>query len=594
MRVVATAGHVDHGKSSLVRALTGTDPDRWAEEKERGLTIDLGFAFTTLPSGAEIGFVDVPGHVRFVKNMLAGVGAVEVAVLVVSAGEGWMPQSEEHLEILELLGIEDGIAVVTQADTVGPDELGVAMLEVEERLARSSWRDVAVVVCDSVSGRGLDDVRAALDDVLAATPGVADHGRPRLWVDRVFAARGAGTVVTGTLTGGSLARDDEVVVAATGASARVRGIESAHRRTDEIGPGARVALNLAGIDHHALARGDAIVRAGDWSRATAVDVRLTSIDGAAFTRARRLHAYVGSGEHPVRLRPLGDGTYARIRSTTPLPLAPGDRMVLRDSGTAATVAGAIVLDSEPATRPADAPVVLDRPLGPRLLAATGWIARADLPRRAGLSAVESDALADELVRNGDATALGAWLVSPRALAEVRDRAVARVQQHQEAHPLDPGMELSALATSLKLDTERARIALADEPRLVVEHGRVRDAARAGRVADGEAGRALVAELDASPFAPEPPSDTALARALVREGVLVDVDGIVFTARAVDAARDLVAAAFARQDELTIADVRELLGSTRKYVVPLLTQFDREGLTRRRGDVRVAGPRAGQR
>ncbi|HEV7686107.1 MAG TPA: GTP-binding protein, partial [Acidimicrobiia bacterium] len=195
MRVVATAGHVDHGKSSLVLALTGTDPDRWPEEKTRGLTIDLGFAFTTLPSGQELGFVDVPGHVRFLKNMLAGVGAVEAAVLVVAATEGWMPQSEEHLRILDLLGISHGLAVITKADLVDEDLLELAHLEVEERLAAAaSFSPTEVLAVDSRSGRGLPELRVALDSMLAAAPLAADRGRPRLWVDRVFAAKGAGTV----------------------------------------------------------------------------------------------------------------------------------------------------------------------------------------------------------------------------------------------------------------------------------------------------------------------------------------------------------------------------------------------------------------
>ena len=232
MRVVATAGHVDHGKSTLVLALTGTDPDRLAEEKERGLTIDLGYAFTTLPSGTEVGFVDVPGHVRFLKNMLAGVGAVDLVLFVVSARDGWMPQSEEHLVILELLGIRHGVVVLTNADTIDADHLDTAQLVIGERLARSSLRDAAIVVCDSVSGRGLDDVRAALDAALRSAPPAHDADRPRLWIDRVFAPRGAGTVVTGTLVGGAVAVGDALEIGAhrrPGAGARDRDRPSPRR-----------------------------------------------------------------------------------------------------------------------------------------------------------------------------------------------------------------------------------------------------------------------------------------------------------------------------------------------------------------------------
>ena len=340
MRVVATAGHVDHGKSSLVLALTGTDPDRFAEEKERGLTIDLGFAFTTLPSGTEVGFVDVPGHVKFIKNMLAGVGAVDVAMLVVAGTEGWMPQSEEHLRILELLGVGHGMVVVTKADVAGTDAVELVQLQVEERLAGSLLADAPLVVCDSVSGRGLDEVRATLDAVLAAAPPPDDRGRPRVWIDRVFSARGSGTVITGTLGLGGLAVDDELEVTSRGRRVRVRGIETAHRHVDRVEPGTRVALNLAGIDHQQLARGDVLVRPDQWVAATVVDVEITSLTGPdpfagdlsgnnvlgdPRVKAGRLQAYVGSGEHSVWFRPLGGPSYARIRFDTPLPLAPGDR-----------------------------------------------------------------------------------------------------------------------------------------------------------------------------------------------------------------------------------------------------------------------------
>ncbi|MGH9040318.1 MAG: selenocysteine-specific translation elongation factor, partial [Acidimicrobiia bacterium] len=332
MRVVATAGHVDHGKSSLVLALTGTDPDRFAEEKARGLTIDLGFAFTTLPSGQELGFVDVPGHVRFLKNMLAGVGAVEAALLVVAATEGWMPQSEEHLRILDLLGIRHGLAVVSKADLVEDDLRELARLEVEERLESSSFKPTAVLAVDSRTRRGLDELRTALDDMLAAAPLAADHGRPRMWVDRVFAAKGAGTVVTGTLAGGRLPLDSEVLILPGRHRARLRKIESHHRELAEAAPGGRVALNLAGVDHTDLTRGSALVLPGQWTQAQVVDVALTALPDAAVGRRGAYKAYIGSGEHDVRLRVLdGEGRYARLRLDESLPLAPGDRLVLRET-----------------------------------------------------------------------------------------------------------------------------------------------------------------------------------------------------------------------------------------------------------------------
>ena len=595
MRTVATAGHVDHGKSTLVLALTGTDPDRLAEEKTRGLTIDLGFAFTTLPSGTEVGFVDVPGHVRFIKNMLAGVGAVEVALFVVAASEGWMPQSEEHLQILELLGIRHGMVALTKADLVDPETLVVAQLEVEERLAASSLAGAPVVACDSRSGDGVDDVRATLDAVLAAAPAPADRERPRLWVDRVFAAKGAGTVVTGTLTGGAVALDE--VLRAGDHEVRVRGLETGGRRVESAEPGARVALNLAGVEYRELRRGDAVVRPDQWATATVVDVAVTPLAGGALSGRHRLHAAVGSGEHRVAYRTLDDDArYARLRFDAPLPLAPGDRLVLRDLGRRATVAGAEVLDVLPAPRAKDAPRRLVQPLGRRLLTARPWLDAEDLARAGGLAPGDAAALAEELTRDGTAVRLGAWLVDASALRALVDTAQTRVRDHHRAHPRDPGVDLSALAESLHVTAPQLRAALERSADLVVERGSVRERAHVGAVSATPEAAALVAALDAAPFSPPSPaeltSDPALVRALVREGALVDLDGVVFSAAALEAARVALIEALRDRGHLTVADVRDVLGSTRKYVLPICGWLDRQGVTRRRGDERVPGPASG--
>jgi selenocysteine-specific elongation factor len=591
VRTVATAGHVDHGKSSLVRALTGTDPDRFTEEKERGLTIDLGFAFMTLPSGSEIGFVDVPGHVRFIKNMLAGVGAVEVALFVVAATEGWMPQSEEHLRILELLGVRHGMVALTKSDLVDAEMLELAQLEVEERLARSPLAAAPVVVCDSVSGRGLDEVRSVLDTVLAAAPAPRDVGRPRLWVDRVFAVKGAGTVVTGTLTGGPLALDDEL--RAGSHPVRVRGIETAGQRVETVEPGARVALNLAGVDHGSLRRGDAVVRPDQWRTPTVVDVAVLPLPEEDVKRRGRLHAAVGSGEHRVWFRALGDdGRYARLRFDHGLPLAPGDRLVLRDAGRRRTLAGAEVLDVTPVRRSGDADARLGRPVGERLLTGRVWLDDETLGRDGGLSADDARAVADELVDRGVATRVGRWVVDAATLTALRTEAVARVLDHHHRHPRDLGLELTALADVVHVPAPQLRAALADVPTLVVERGVVRDRGH-GEVAESAEARQLLAAFDAAPFAPpdvsDLPDDRELVRALVRAGVLVDVDGVVFSAGALDQARQAVVEALRERPRLTVADIRDLLGSTRKYVVPICGWLDRNGVTRRRGDERIAGP-----
>ena len=598
MRTVATAGHVDHGKSTLVLALTGTDPDRFPEEKERGLTIDLGFAFTKLPSGEEVGFVDVPGHVRFIKNMLAGVGGVDVVMLVVAANEGWMPQSEEHLRIIELLGVRHGLVCLTKADLVDDDTLELARLELDEHLARSVLAGAPVVVCDALSGRGLDDVRAGLDAVLATAPEPVDRDRPRLWVDRVFAAKGAGTVVTGTLAGGSLRVDDEVEVGPRARRARIRAIETAHHQLEVAGPGTRVALNLAGsgIERTAVRRGDGVVRAGQWQLTDVVDVELEPLRDHTFRARASLQCYVGSGEHAAVLRVLdADGRYGRIRLDERVPLAPGDRLVLRDPGERDTVGGAEVLDAAPSGRARDALAYLPLPLEQRLLAGHRWLAVDALGPRAGLGTTEAAALSDDLVRSGAAVRVGRWLVDGDTVAALRTAAAGEVRAHHERAPLEPGAELAALASELRVDADRLRAALADDGELVVERGYVRDATRRSRASDSAEARALLDALEATPFSPPEPAgvgaEPALVRSLTREGVVVDLDGIVFASGAVDEARRRVRTALRDRGTVTVADVRDLLGSTRKYVLPILNQLDAEGITRRRGDDRIPGPTA---
>jgi selenocysteine-specific elongation factor len=379
MRVVATAGHVDHGKSSLVLALTGTDPDRFEEEKRRGLTIDLGFAHTTLPSGAGVSFVDVPGHVRFLRNMLAGVGGVDACLFVVAATEGWMPQSEEHLRILELLGIGHGVIALTKRRLVDDEWLEIALLEVADHVNGTFLDGAPIVPVDSLGGDGLDELVAALDTLVAETPEPADRSRPRLWIDRVFAAKGAGTVVTGTLTGGRLRQDDNVIVEPDMREARVRAIQTIGTSVGEIGPGNRVALNLNGVAHDEIGRGDAVVTPGRWRTTDRFDASLDVLDTLEHTVSRRgaYAAYIGSREVPVKVRVLGTaslppGTSGAIRVFLPvaLPLLPGDRFVLRESGRDETVGGGEVLDIDPRLKASKA--APDRS-SERVVSERGWV-----------------------------------------------------------------------------------------------------------------------------------------------------------------------------------------------------------------------------
>ena len=439
MRVVATAGHVDHGKSTLVLALTGTDPDRFPEEKARGLTIDLGFAFCTLPSGREVGFVDVPGHARFVKNMLAGVGAVDVAMLVVAANEGWQPQSEEHLRILDLLDVRHGVVALTKADTVDDETADLARLEVEEHLAGTALARFPIVdVRRPQRARPRRPARRARRPRSPARPMPRDVDRPRLWIDRVFAAKGAGTVVTGTLTGGTIAVDDALV--AGGHPVRVRGIQqhgsvvgtSRTRRPGGAEPRRRRPRPAR--------RGDAVVRAGQWRAVDVLDGALMLLPDTTIDRRRRLTAAVGSGEHHVWCRPLAGG-FARLHFDAPVPVAPGDRIVLRDPGAGRTVAGVEVLDVVPTRRAGDAPARLALDLGARVLA-DGWVPTDGLDARAG----SAPAAALAVVRAAGGAVLGDWIAAPAVLADARDRLRTAVGRHHREHPGSPGLTIGGRGT----------------------------------------------------------------------------------------------------------------------------------------------------
>jgi selenocysteine-specific elongation factor len=570
VHVVATAGHVDHGKSTIVQALTGMDPDRLAEEKARGLTIDLGFAWTTLASTRTLAFVDVPGHVRFIKNMLAGVGAVDACLFVVAATEGWKPQSEEHLRILQLLGVEHGLVALTKVGLVDDEARQLAALEVTDQVAGTFLEGAPVVDVDALAGVGVDALRTALDDLLAATPTAEDRGRPRLWVDRVFAAKGSGTVVTGTLTGGSIDVGDELVLVPDDRHVRVRALQTHQQARQRAEPGSRVAANLTGVHHDQVRRGDALVRRGQWEPTRVFDARLHVLAGLDHAVSRRgaYHAYVGSGEQPAKLRLLGEGptevaaggtALVRVHVPVDVPLLPGDRFVLRESGRSETVGGGEVLDV--------APVLSARRAQPtrspeRVVAERGW--------------VDVDLL-ERLTGEHRPPVLGRWVVADAAL----HTAVDELQRAIEA--------AGALGLDVATLDDRQRAALDHVDGVVVEGGRARPATSA----DPLARHPFVARLEATPFSPPEPDgvDRTELRELVRRGLVVERDGCYFAPEAISEAARRVAGLLATTPEgVTVAQVRDALGTTRKHALPLLAHLDGTGVTRRRGDVRVGGPR----
>ncbi|MFI0353686.1 selenocysteine-specific translation elongation factor [Actinomadura sp. 9N407] len=579
MQVVATAGHVDHGKSSLVRALTGTDPDRLAEERRRGLTLDLGFAWTGLPSGERIAFVDVPGHERFVATMLAGVGSVPAVLLAVAADEGWMPQTEEHLAALDALGVRHGVLAVTRSDLAEPAH---ALRQARERLAKTGLRGIEAVAVSATTGAGLDDLRAALDRLAARLP-VPDAAAPvRLWIDRAFTIAGSGTVVTGTLAAGTLEAGDELVLMPAGERVRVRAIESAKEPLDRVSGVARVALNLRGVPRERLARGMALVGPGRWTHTTSIDVR-TRFGEATGRLPRQMTLHIGSAAVPVRLRPLGPDT-ARLTLNARLPLHIGDTALLRDPGRRA-VAGVNVLDVRPPTlvrrgagaaRARELASWPDRPDGALILRRHGVLHRSDL------TVMGCAAPAAALAIDGD------WLADPGHWEDLHRRLTTELSRHSADRPLAPGLPLEAARLRLGLPSRSLVTALVRPP-LQVKEGRVYGPGPDLPPQVAEAVRLLRSGLgpfqapDADRLAEIGLTPQALAAA-ARAGAILRLPGNVVLPPGAD--RDALRILCDLPQPFTVGQARHALGTSRRVAVALLEHLDSQGLTRRLGDERT--------
>ncbi len=610
LKVVATAGHVDHGKSSLILRLTGIDPDRWAEEKRRGLTIDLGYAWTTLASGREIGFVDVPGHERFIGNMLAGVGPVRLVLFVVAADEGWKPQSEEHLQILDVLGVRGGVVALTKRDLVDDDLLALAEAEVRERVSGTGLENAPIVAVSSSTGEGFEELSVALEAMLDAA-GDPDEGRARLFVDRVFTIKGAGTVVTGTLGGGCLSVGDEVETYPSGARARIRSLQTHERAVEQACPVSRVAANLVGVERGELSRGTVLGPPGAWRPTSVFEAELRPVRQLPhpITARGAFKLYAGTAETDARVRlsgttslVAGDRAFVRIRTQLPLVLDVGDRFVLREAGRRETVAGGTVLDIAPPRKTG-----ID-PIG-RLTSRRG-VERDGLPallvaERGAVPVPEAEILTGSKVEGG--VRIGGWFMTQ----EVRDGAEAAVASalahHHSEHPLEPGAELAQIRkATLQIlrsagappDTDLADALiedLCDRGTMARDGTTIRLATH--RVALGDRSddiERLLAAIGGERAATPPTVQELIAQGIARDvidaaargGLVVRLNSdLIVTREFVTLAETTIRAAGGAG--MTVSALREALGTTRKYAVPLMEWFDRGGVTRREGDVRFA-------
>jgi selenocysteine-specific elongation factor len=569
MTVIATAGHVDHGKSSLVLALTGTDPDRWAEEKRRGMTIDLGFAHTQLPSGETASFIDVPGHIRFLRNMLAGVGAIDGCILVVDAKEGWMPQTEEHFQILKLLGLQHGVIALTKVDLVDAKVEIDRRNEIRTKLRGSFLSDVPIVSVSVVSSKGLDEIRNALDVLIVEskrTNQTRNRNRPRLWVDRSFSSRGAGTVVTGTLIDGSLESDTELTIVRTRQRVRVREIQQHEKSTTQLAPGHRCALNLVGVNHAEIFRGDALIVPDQWLPSTMFDASLTIVPSLQHRVTRRgsYSVYIGSGEFAAKIRLIGtrelqanENGFVRIALQTPIPILPGDRYILRESGRQETIGGGEVLDIAPTLRASKAKP--NRSVE-RVISERQWV-----------TAKELELLTGEVCQ----PMVGDWLTTAKLLDTTRKELALKLAKTSD------GLEISRLKP-------HEQAVLVTLPDVVIEMGRARIKGASSITEHPYVG--LFAKAGVTP--PDTKTlDRNIVRQIVQRGLFVDIDGVVFHISALETARLNVQKILQQHPNgFTVSQFRENLGITRKHAVPLLEALDRRAITKRNGDLRVGGAR----
>jgi selenocysteine-specific elongation factor len=615
MYVIGTAGHVDHGKSTLVTALTGIDPDRLDEEKQRGMTIDLGFAWVTLPSAREVSIVDVPGHERFIKNMLAGVGGVDLALLIVAADESVMPQTMEHLAILDLLGVERALVVITKNDLADADTLELVELEIEDMLKGTALQGSPVVNVSAITGDGIPLLLAAVDNTLDDSLRRRDLGRPRLAVDRSFTISGFGTVVTGTLIDGTLAVGQEVAIVPSGKRSRIRGLQSHQKKINIAEPGNRVAVNLNGVATDEIERGEVVTTPG-WLRPTrAVDVRLRLLGSAPHNVPHNYPVmfHTHASETPATIRLLADEElkpgkegWAQLYLHEPVALARGDRFVIRSPDT--TLGGGYVVDVDASRhRRNHAPTIerLERlaegsPTAQLLsaLEATEPSNMTALARRANLSDAEALDLARQAVAEGSAVALGDEVEMRTQVYTLAGwtRLSAKAQQSlaafHEQRPLRSGMTREELRSRLGVSGNLANLVLSTltgSGTLVDDAGVLRLPEHSVVISDEQQAEmdAFVATLALDPFPTEQPKIAPELLALLGEQArIIRAGDVTFDAATWARLQAQVVDHLRANGKVTMAEVRDLQRTSRKYALAVLEHLDDLKVTRRQGDERV--------
>ena len=619
MYVIGTAGHVDHGKSTLVKALTDIDPDRFPEEKAREMTIDLGFAWMNLPSGREVSIVDVPGHERFIKNMLAGVGAIDLALLIVAADESVMAQTLEHIAILNILQITRGLVVITKTDLVDEEMVELVKAEVEDAMEGTSFEGCPMVGVSAYSGDGMGDLKATMDSILDETEVRKDLGRPRLPIDRCFTISGFGTVVTGTLIDGTLTVGQEVELAGSGQKARVRGLQSHKTKVDATDPGVRLAVNLSGLSKDEVERGEILTIPG-WLKPTyRLDARLRMVKNAPnplkHNQGVTFHLFTSEASARVRLLDAdrlaaGEEGWVQLLLSDPLPVVKGDFFVIRSAEN--TLGGGQIVDPNPRRRykrfddsVIERMMTLDQGTGGDIIISVaeqwGPCDITTLSQRTNLPREEVSQRVSQLTKDGHIVTLGdfgtdsdAVVYSAQGWDILKSKVASALQLYHTQYPLRQGVPAQEIRSRLDLSQpvyQRALVRLVDESIVVDERQSLRLPDHEITLTEKmeEEASAYLNSLQKDPYSPSADAKVSqeLLSVLIDQGKVVRVaDGVIFAASAYKEMTDRIVEHLKAQGSITVADARTMFDSSRKYILPLMEHLDQQQITRRNGDERV--------
>ena len=619
MYVIGTAGHVDHGKSTLVKALTDIDPDRLQEEKDRGMTVDLGFAWMTLPSGQEVSIVDVPGHERFIKNMLAGVGAIDLALLIVAADESVMQQTREHLAILDLLQITTGLVVITKTDLVDEELVELVKAEVEDVLVGTAFDGSPMIGVSAYTGQGIPELQGKIDEILSGTSSRRDLGRPRLPIDRSFSITGFGTVVTGTLIDGQFAVGQEVELEPSGTKCRIRGLQKHKSKVDSTDPGVRLAVNLSGISREDIARGEILTTPGWLTSTRRLDAIIRMVKGAPrpMRHNEGLTFHLFTSETTARVRLLdadrlapGEEGWVQILLDEPIPMVKGDFFVLRSAED--TLGGGQIVDTSPRRRyrrfdtdVLERLMMLHQGTGEDMLVSVadqwGPCDLETLSQRANLAESEILERMDSLIQNQEIISLGdlgsdsdAAVYSKQGWDILKGKTTIALQTYHTQYPLRQGAPIPEIRSRLNLSQAIYLKVLAklSSSGVIVEDGqtlRLPDHSITLTPELEAAASSYLKTLDQSPYSPptDVPLDNELLNNLISQGKVIKVnDSVVFSVSAYQSMTAQIIDHIKASGSITVAEARTIFDSSRKYILPLMEHLDQQRITRRQGDERV--------